>query len=541
MKYKKLNTSDVNTYNNSIIPEDGSIVLNEERDLKIGDGVTQGGKHLIKRAQDVAFSGSTISTANTNQNLTITTNGTGDIYIGADRNMIFDMNAWNAKGILIQDTQEDGYDDSGTPSTLKVGSIYHQTGTMVISSDGSIVDASGVQVDVNGNPTSDKVYGGMWITNGQNTGFLIPAQTGAVGGIAYSNVEIHNNEKTWQFTQNGDLNLPTSGNMTLSNGSTLALGTFDNGTSGNNGISLNCTVGYELNWQGGHLKNTQDGGISSSNIWCDSPIEFQGAGIDNVEINSSGLVFSDGTMQNTAYTGIPISDIVGGTGIYVSNTSGTYTIDSTGEASVVKTRVFNKTGSQIPKFSVVYINGGQGDQPTIALAAASGEMTSSKTYGITAENIDHMSAGSVIVMGALTGVDTDIFNPTAPTGDVNGTTLWLSPTTPGGTTKIKPTAPYHAVAVGTIVRTHQNEGVVEVRIQNGYEIEELHNVAISGVSHHDTLIYNSGNALWENKPGIISDISNIPGASRIMNIVQISEADYNNLPSTDPDTLYIIN
>lgn len=395
--------------------------------------------------------------------------------------------------------------------------------------------------------------------------------------------------------------------VSLTNGTTLAQGTFDNSTGGQSGISLNCYVGYELNWQGGHLKSTPDGGITTANIWCDSPIEFQGAGIDNVEINATGLVFSDGTTQTTAYTGIPVKDIIAGSGISVSGLSGIYTISSNltsvAESNSLVTNVFNKTGSSIAKFNVVYITGGQGDQPTIGLAVASGEMTSSKTYGITAENIGDMSAGKVIVFGALTGVNTDQFNPTAPTGDVNGTTLWLSPTTPGGVTTTKPSAPYHAVAVGTIVRTHQNQGVVEVRVQNGYELEELHNVAISGVTNGQFLQYNSGSGLWIptssgnfttlqvsgtnvsvsghthtasnitdfnssvsgllpvtniignsgivvsnsgsaytiSQSGLIkSDTTSIAGASGVLNIVQISQSGYNALGSTDPYTMYVI-
>ena len=489
---------------------------------------------------DITFNGSTISTANTDQSMTITTNGSGDIYIGADRNMIFDMNAFSGKGILLQDSQEGGYDDVEIPSTLKVGSIYHETGRMVISSDGRILNASGVQVDLNGDPTADPVYGGLWLTNGQDTGFLVPPQTSTIGFGMDSDIEIHNNEKIWEFTIDGNINLPESGLIVLGNNTTISQGTFDNSTGGQSGISLNCYVGYELNWQGGHLKSTQDGGISAANILCDSAIEFPGSGIDNIEINASGLVFSDGTTQITAYTGVAVSGISAGNFINVSSSSGIYTIGSTGEASVIKTSVFNKTDNQIPKFSVVYINGGQGDQPTIALAVASGEMTSSKTYGITAENIDSMDIGYVVVMGALTGLNTDQFNPTAPMGNVNGVSLWLSPTTPGAVTTTKPTAPNHSVYVGTIVRTHQNEGVVEVRIQNGYELEELHNVSISGVSNHDIIIYNSGTSLWENKPGITTDTSGITGASSVFNIVQISQNDYDNLVTKDPNTLYII-
>jgi len=170
--------------------------------------------------------------------------------------------------------------------------------------------------------------------------------------------------------------------------------------------------------------------------------------------------------------------------------------DRVTSAGSLTTAVFNKTGSTIPKFSVVYINGGQGDQPTINLAIASNEAGSSKTYGVTSETISHMGTGIVVVAGALTGVNTDQFNPTAPVGDVNGSALWLSPSVSGSVILTKPTAPNHMVYVGTIVRTHQNEGVVEVRVQNGFELEELHNVATLGATNGQFLQYNSASGLW---------------------------------------------
>lgn len=210
---------------------------------------------------------------------------------------------------------------------------------------------------------------------------------------------------------------------------------------------------------------------------------------------------TDITDFSNAVSGLlPVKNITAGTGISVSSLSGIYTINSTTsgvlEAASIVTTVFNKTASTINKGSVVYINGGQGDQPTIQLAIAANEVGSSKTYGVVQSDIPTMSLGKVVVAGALTGFNTDQFNPTAPQGDVNGVTLWLSPTASGTMTTSKPSAPYHMVSVGTIIRTHQNQGVIEVRIQNGYELEELHNVAISGVTNGQFLQYNSASGLW---------------------------------------------
>lgn len=197
----------------------------------------------------------------------------------------------------------------------------------------------------------------------------------------------------------------------------------------------------------------------------------------------------------------PVEDIAAGTGISISSVDGIYTITSTGsggladQASSIVTTVFNETGSPIPKMTVIYIDGGHGDRPTVDLAIASGDPTSAGTYGITFEQINNMETGKVIVFGALTGVNTDPAHGGIP-GATEGSVVYLSPTTPGGLTTTKPSAPYHMVVIGTIVRVHQNEGVIEVRIQNGYELEELHNVAISGVTNGQFLQYNSATKLW---------------------------------------------
>lgn len=64
--------------------------------------------------------------------------------------------------------------------------------------------------------------------------------------------------------------------VAFGNGTSLAVGTFDIGLGGYSGISLNCAVGYELNWQAGHLRSIIAGGDGTpQTITCDSPIAFQ--------------------------------------------------------------------------------------------------------------------------------------------------------------------------------------------------------------------------------------------------------------------------
>jgi hypothetical protein len=292
---------------------------------------------------------------------------------------------------------------------------------------------------------------------------------------------------------------------------------------------------------GGNLDLNNNNIIGTGNIDINGSGDFTYLSVNNSSVSLSGHTHTSSNITdfNSSVSGLlPVKNIVDGTGTVISSNSGIFTVN-VNDAPKIVTNVFNNTGSSIPKFRAVYINGGQGDQPTIALASYNGEGTSSKTYGVTAQQIDHMSTGNVVVFGALTQVNTQQFNPAAPNGDVNGSGLYLGPS--GLLTITKPSAPYHAVYIGTIVRTHQNEGVVEIRVQNGFEIEELHNVKISGVSHNDVLVHNSGTSLWENNNKVVfSDTTGISGASGVNNLVQISQANYDALATKDPNTIYFI-
>ena len=150
---------------------------------------------------------------------------------------------------------------------------------------------------------------------------------------------------------------------------------------------------------------------------------------------------------------------------------------------------YNGTGSQINKGSVVYISGAQGQRPSISLADADTESTSSKTFGIVAENIASGTEGLVATFGVVTELNTSSFT--------EGQSLWLS-STAGQLTNVKPSAPTHAVFVGYCLKSNESSGRIFINPQNGYEIEELHNVSINSLQDNDILQYNSSNQLWEN-------------------------------------------
>lgn len=163
------------------------------------------------------------------------------------------------------------------------------------------------------------------------------------------------------------------------------------------------------------------------------------------------------------------------------------------------TEVYNETGSTLTKGTVVYINGGHGNLPTVTKAQANNDANSAQTYGVVQSDISDQDNGYVVVAGRLLDLDTFAYP--------EGTQLYLSPTTAGAWTSTKPSAPNHLVYVGIVVRSHNTQGVVEIKIQNGYELHELHDVSITSVAPSDILRYNSSTKLWENVAGTTSSIS----------------------------------
>jgi hypothetical protein len=157
---------------------------------------------------------------------------------------------------------------------------------------------------------------------------------------------------------------------------------------------------------------------------------------------------------------------------------------------------YNGTGSTITKGSVVYISGVQGQRPSLALADADSESTSSKTFGVVAENISNGSEGFVCTFGIIENIDTSQFTA--------GQTLWLS-STAGQLTNTKPTPPVHTVFMGYCLKSNSSSGRIFINPQNGYELDEIHDVSISTPLTGHTIVYNSNLDLWQNK-SIINEV-----------------------------------
>ena len=154
--------------------------------------------------------------------------------------------------------------------------------------------------------------------------------------------------------------------------------------------------------------------------------------------------------------------------------------------SPVVSYVQNAEANTLTTGTVVYLFGGTGDHASVKRADNDSDTTSSKTIGLVAANIAASQNGPIVTRGYVDGIDLS-------TGYTQGDVLWLGED--GGFTKTKPTAPEHLVFIGVVVRA-TNNGIVYVATQNGYELDELHDVSISGLASGQFLKYNG--SLWVN-------------------------------------------
>lgn len=164
-------------------------------------------------------------------------------------------------------------------------------------------------------------------------------------------------------------------------------------------------------------------------------------------------------------------------------------VPAAGYAAQVKHIV--KAGQALNIGQPVYVSGSTGTNMIVTAASYSAESTSSKTLGLMGQTLAINDSGFVVSEGLLPDLNTS----SATAGDP----VWLGP---NGTLIYglanKPSAPNHLVFIGIVTRVHPQNGEIFVKIQNGFELQELHNVAITAPATGEVLIYNATTGLWTN-------------------------------------------
>jgi hypothetical protein len=163
--------------------------------------------------------------------------------------------------------------------------------------------------------------------------------------------------------------------------------------------------------------------------------------------------------------------------------------------------VRNATGATLPKGTIVYISGANGNNVRVTPAIATSDATSARTLGWLSAAIANNASGLCMVEGYLEGINTQSFNA--------GDQLYLSGTVAGGFTATKPQAPIHLVYVGVVTKKSAGDGHVFVKVQNGYELGELHDVRITSPANNDVLTYDLATDLWINKVNAADGVTSI--------------------------------
>ena len=180
---------------------------------------------------------------------------------------------------------------------------------------------------------------------------------------------------------------------------------------------------------------------------------------------------------------------------------------STGETSGSRTLKVKNGSSSLTKGQPVYISGADGTNVIISAAGNGSEATSSKTIGLVTTALSANAMGIVITNGLLGGLDTS-------GAGAAGDPVWLGPS---GTLlygiAAKPYAPAHLVYIGIVTKKNASTGEILVNPQNGFELDELHNVQITSgtLATGQALTYDASTSLWKNS----TPVSSLAGLSDV--------------------------
>ena len=112
----------------------------------------------------------------------------------------------------------------------------------------------------------------------------------------------------------------------------------------------------------------------------------------------------------------------------------------------------NESGGQIQAGQVVYIDGINGNTPTVSLALAS-DSSRMPAFGIARETVNNNSEVDIVIFGEVHGLDTET------PGFSRGDTLYVSDVTPGALVNVKPTGADNLIQnVGAVTKVHSSSG-----------------------------------------------------------------------------------
>lgn len=129
---------------------------------------------------------------------------------------------------------------------------------------------------------------------------------------------------------------------------------------------------------------------------------------------------------------------------------------------------YNNTGGTLTKGTVVYINGMNAGLATVAKAKAD-SVSTSPAYGVISADIANSAYGGLQFTGIVSGVDTSAFS----SGDI----LYLSASSAGTLTKVKPLAPNIAQTIATVITSNASTGSFTLSVRDNQNVASGTNLA----------------------------------------------------------------
>lgn len=230
--------------------------------------------------------------------------------------------------------------------------------------------------------------------------------------------------------------------------------------------------------------------------------------LGGVKIGSGLTIGVDGTISVNATTWGSITgtlsnqtDLQAALNAKYNNPTGTTSqyIDGTGALRTFPTALAStfvshpvKAGVAINIGQPVYVTTADGTNMIVGLASNASESTSSKTMGLLDATVSINGMANVVTEGLLAGLNTN--------GTNAGDPVWLGP---NGTLLYglanKPVAPAHLVFIGIVTRANANNGEIFVKVQNGFEMGELHDYVQNGVQDNYVISYEASTSLYKPK------------------------------------------
>jgi len=412
-------------------------------------------------------------------------------------------------GSFITSSQTGQFVSTGATGNFVTGSVVRPTQTGAFLTTGAADARYALQSATGSFITTSQT--GQFVVTGSTGNFIVSSQTGAflTTGAADARYALQSQtgvfvttSQTGVFITSGQTGqfYPSSnpsGYITGVNLSSYATTGYVTGVSGDLQNKINTTSGYAVSGYSGSVTGIEVTGSSTKTI----NLYKRDGSILSASFTDSGGSGS-APVENVVYT-TGNQDISGLKDFQTRPTVLDVPVLVSGDpVDLVHLYAKNDQGSTVYRGQPVYINGANGSNPLMQLASNTGERTSSKTIGLLAQDLLVNEFGYVITEGVLEGFDTSA----ASAGDP----MWLGTT--GDIiygTGNKPYGNNHLVYLGIVLRAQSNNGKVYVKVQNGFEIDELHRVYAKNPVDFSTLIYNSGSGSWFARQISTGDVSGI--------------------------------